>query len=312
MKNMTTTRARNKHNSLTGQTSRRAFLQRTALFVGGAALGTQYLGAPRLLAAASLKPLLRVAVIGVGGMGGYSFEQGMREQLVAVCDVDDNNIAKAMKQFGGAAEGQARAEGVLRLPQDVRRVPPGDRRGADRHARPPPRPGRHPGDPARQGRLLQKPLAHDIDECYALAKAAREKKVLTQMGNQGHCSETIRRVCEYIWAGAIGKVTETHSILGRNFGGSGGRPRRSQCPRACTGTSGSARRPIASITTASIPLAGGTGGVRHGHDRRHGLPQPGRAVLGAQDWRGQDVYGRVPAHEDGSDEMYPKKQHRPL
>ena len=41
-----------------------------------------------------------VAVIGGGGMGGYSFEQGMREQLVAICDVDDNTIAKAMKQFG--------------------------------------------------------------------------------------------------------------------------------------------------------------------------------------------------------------------
>ena len=30
--------------------------------------------------------------------------------------------------------------------------------------------------------------------------------------------------CEYIWAGAIGNVTETHSLLGRDFGGSGGRP----------------------------------------------------------------------------------------
>ena len=70
----------------------------------------------------------------------------------------------------------------------------------------------------------QKPLAHNIYECYALAKAAREKKVLTQMGNQGHCSDTIRQACEYIWAGAIGEVTETHSLLGRDFGGSGGRP----------------------------------------------------------------------------------------
>jgi predicted dehydrogenase len=44
------------------------------------------------------------------------------------------------------------------------------------------------------------------------------------MGNQGHCSDTIRKSCEYIWAGAIGNVTETHSLLGRDFGGSGGRP----------------------------------------------------------------------------------------
>ena len=98
MKNMTTASARNRKNALTSQTTRRAFLQRTALFTG-AALGTQYFGALNLLAADASKPLLRVAVIGVGGMGGYSFEQGMREQLVAICDVDDNTIAKAMKQF---------------------------------------------------------------------------------------------------------------------------------------------------------------------------------------------------------------------
>ena len=72
--------------------------------------------------------------------------------------------------------------------------------------------------------FCQKPLAHNIAECYALAKAAREKKVLTQMGNQGYCGEAIRRVAEYIAAGAIGTVTETHTILDRNFGGTGGRP----------------------------------------------------------------------------------------
>ncbi len=72
--------------------------------------------------------------------------------------------------------------------------------------------------------FAQKPLAHDINECYVLAKAAKEKKVCTQMGNQGYCDDGIRRVAEYIAAGAIGTVLETHTILGRNFGGSGGRP----------------------------------------------------------------------------------------
>ncbi|UCF33944.1 MAG: Gfo/Idh/MocA family oxidoreductase, partial [Phycisphaerales bacterium] len=79
--------------------------------------------------------------------------------------------------------------------------------------------------------FVQKPLAHNIYECYALAKAAKKHKVLTQMGNQGHCSGRIRRVCEYIWAGAIGKVTEAHAILGRNFGGTGGRPPAKPVPK---------------------------------------------------------------------------------
>jgi predicted dehydrogenase len=223
MKNMTTASARNRKNALTSQTTRRAFLQRTALFTG-AALGTQYFGALNLLAADASKPLLRVAVIGVGGMGGYSFEQGMREQLVAICDVDDNTIAKAMKQFQDKQkdkpapkvfndyrkmfdECQSEIDVVLIATPDHHHAPAAIR-------------AIHLG----KATFSQKPLAHDIHECYALAKAAREKKVLTQMGNQGHCSDTIRKTCEYIWDGAIGNVTETHSLLGRDFGGQGGRP----------------------------------------------------------------------------------------
>jgi len=53
---------------------------------------------------------------------------------------------------------------------------------------------------------------------------ASQHKVATQMGNQGHCEEGYRRLCEYIWAGAIGKVTETHSWTNRANGGVGPRP----------------------------------------------------------------------------------------
>ena len=53
---------------------------------------------------------------------------------------------------------------------------------------------------------------------------AATSKVATQMGNQGHCEEGYRRLCEYIWAGAIGKITETHSWTNRANGGEGPRP----------------------------------------------------------------------------------------
>jgi len=105
MKNMTTASARNRKNALTSQTTRRAFLQRTALFTG-AALGTQYFGALNLLAADASKPLLRVAVIGVGGMGGYSFDCAMRERFVAVSDVDDNKLAGKLKLFSDKIKDQ--------------------------------------------------------------------------------------------------------------------------------------------------------------------------------------------------------------
>ena len=56
----------------------------------------------------------------------------------------------------------------------------------------------------------EKPLAHSVAEVRTLTKAAKEKGVITQVGNQGHSSEHIRLFCEMIWAGAIGNVSEVH------------------------------------------------------------------------------------------------------
>jgi predicted dehydrogenase len=57
----------------------------------------------------------------------------------------------------------------------------------------------------------EKPLTHDIWEARQVAKVARETGVATQMGNQGHSSDGIREICEWIWAGAIGPVREVHA-----------------------------------------------------------------------------------------------------
>ena len=54
----------------------------------------------------------------------------------------------------------------------------------------------------------QKPLTHDVYEARMLAKAAKECKVATQMGIQGHSMEGLRLMCEWIAAGAIGEVRE--------------------------------------------------------------------------------------------------------
>ena len=53
---------------------------------------------------------------------------------------------------------------------------------------------------------------------------AARYKVPTQMGNQGHCEEGYRRLCEFVWAGVIGNITETHSWTDRSNGGRGPRP----------------------------------------------------------------------------------------
>jgi hypothetical protein len=72
--------------------------------------------------------------------------------------------------------------------------------------------------------FCEKPLTHDISEARTLRKMAAASKVAAQMGNQGHCEEGYRRLCEFIWAGVIGNVKETHSWTDRANGGQGPRP----------------------------------------------------------------------------------------
>ncbi len=66
---------------------------------------------------------------------------------------------------------------------------------------------------------LQKPLAHSIYEVRKLTEAAREAKVQTQMGNQGHSSDEIRMLWEWIADGAIGPVHEVYAWSDRPVGG---------------------------------------------------------------------------------------------
>jgi predicted dehydrogenase len=62
---------------------------------------------------------------------------------------------------------------------------------------------------------VQKPLTHSVYEARVLTEAARKYGVVTQMGNQGHSSNDIRRICEWIWDGAIGDVQEVHAWTDR-------------------------------------------------------------------------------------------------
>jgi len=198
--------------------SRRSFLKRTA---AGAAALASLSRAPLLLAEGAPAEKLRVAVIGAAGMGGYSTGCALDEKLVALADVDEKKIAEVMS---GSVKDRAKPQ----IFYDYRKML--DDCGKDLDVVLIATPDHNHAPAAIRAINLgkhvfcQKPLAHNIAECYALGKAAKEKKVLTQMGNQGYCGEAIRRVAEYVAAGAIGTVTETHTLLDRNFGGTGGRP----------------------------------------------------------------------------------------
>jgi predicted dehydrogenase len=65
---------------------------------------------------------------------------------------------------------------------------------------------------------VQKPLTWSVVEARHLARRAKETKVATQMGNQGHSLDDARLTVEYIQAGAIGEVREVHIWTNRPLG----------------------------------------------------------------------------------------------
>jgi len=211
--------------------TRRRFLK-TSAALAGASAATAFLRGPYILAEGAPQAKLGVAVVGGGGMGGYSVDCALNERLVALVDVDDGKVAEAMKKFternkDGAPEPKIYCDYRKMLDECAKDLDVVLTATPDHNHAPAAIRAIHLGKAA----FCQKPLAHNIRECYVLAQAAKDKKVATQMGNQGHCGEGIRRVCEYIWAGAVGNVLEAHAILGRNFGGSGGRPETKPVPQ---------------------------------------------------------------------------------
>ena len=81
-----------------------------------------------------------------------------------------------------------------------------------------------------KGVYVQKPLAHTIAELQLLRKTARETKVATQMGNQGHCGDGVREMCEIIWSGAIGDIKEAHVWTNRPIWPQGSKAREIMVP----------------------------------------------------------------------------------
>ena len=126
-------------------------------------------------------------------------------------------------------------------------------------------------------------MAHSIDEVRRLTAAAEKYKVVTQLGNQGHSKEDIRRLCEYIWAGAIGNVTETYSWAPTSRGGVGGRLPTKPVPKGLHWEQwiGPAHYPRLPRSPASRRLAKLVG-VRQRLRRRLGLPQSRWSVHGLE------------------------------
>ena len=147
---------------------------------------------------------LNVACIGVGGRGRASVNACENENVIALCDVDDQRGSESFKKFPKAQRFRDFREMLETLDSKIDAVTVGTPDHTHAVA---------VTDALRRGKHVycEKPLAHSIHEIRAMARLAAEKDVVTQLGNQGHSSDSIRSFCERIWAGAIGKVHEIHA-----------------------------------------------------------------------------------------------------
>lgn len=190
------------HSSL--RIDRRHFLRRTA---AGAAL-FPLLPSLGLRAGESGSPnsKVNVAGIGVGSQGGADIAAVAAEghNIVALCDVDNDYAAKTFAQHPKARQfkdyrvmldtmGKDIDAVVIGTPDHTHAVIAMEAMKRKKHV------------------YCEKPLAHTVHEVRSLMSAAKEHQVVTQLGNQGHSSGSIRQLCEWVWAGAVGRVHTVHA-----------------------------------------------------------------------------------------------------
>jgi predicted dehydrogenase len=143
---------------------------------------------------------LNIAGIGVGGRGRADLQGCSSQNIVALCDVDPGFAART---FGEYPKAQVYADYrqmldrerdidavIIATPDHTHAVIALEAMRLDKHV------------------YCEKPLTRTVAEARALATAARDHNVVTQMGNQGHAGEGTRQIREWIEAGVIGPVRE--------------------------------------------------------------------------------------------------------
>lgn len=202
---------------MTQRSSRRDFLRQSA--AAGATLWTvgNYSWAQR--PDDSPNDRIRFACVGVGGKGSSDTDNaGRLGDIVALCDVDGNTL-----------NGKAQKYSKAKLYNDYRRMFDEMADGIDAVTVSTPD-HTHAVVTAMAMRLgkhcyTQKPLTWSIEEARYLRELAAEKKLATQMGNQGTVADGLRAGAEILKSGALGKVNEIHCWTNRPIWPQGiGRP----------------------------------------------------------------------------------------
>lgn len=195
-------------------------LTRRGFFHQAACASTAFLlAAPRVLGReknSSPSDKLDLAIVGAGGRGGDTIGEFAKENIVALCDVDDKRAEKSYNRFDKVPHYRdfrvlldkhpAIDAVVVSTPDHTHAVIALAAIQRNKHV------------------YVEKPLAHNIHDVRRLMQAANEQGVQTQLGNQGHSYDDIRLVREWIQDGALGTVREVHCWYTQPYGDGTSRP----------------------------------------------------------------------------------------
>lgn len=150
---------------------------------------------------------LHIAGIGVGGQGSVVLHDLRNEHIVALCDVDWAKAAEVFAAFP-KAERFRDYRVMLHRRRDIDAVVIAT---PDHMHAPIALAALHAGKHV----YVEKPMAHSVEEVRRMCRVAAQKRLVTQMGNQGHAGEGLRQTREWIQAGAIGTVRQVHAWTDR-------------------------------------------------------------------------------------------------
>src|SRR5437667_1932809 len=178
--------------------SRRQFVKRSV--IATAALAMPFVARRKVLGA---NGRLNIAGIGVGGKGDSDVANVDNENIYALCDVDEARAAGSFQRYEKAKRYK---DFRVMLEKEGKHIDAVTVSTPD-----------HMHAPAalmamKLGKHVycQKPLTHTVYEARLMAETARQHRVATQMGNQGHCNPDTGRLVELIQSGVLGNVSAIH------------------------------------------------------------------------------------------------------
>ncbi len=181
---------------MTLRTNRRNFLKTTAVAGAGVMI------AQDMLADESPNERIAFASVGIGGKGGSdSGDAANSGDMIAICDTNRNQLKGGERRFKDAKAFEDYREMFDALGDkiDAFTVSTADHMHGIIAAH-----GMNLGKHC----FCQKPLTRTIYEARRLGEIAREKKLVTQMGNQGSAENGLRESAAMLRQGLLGEVKE--------------------------------------------------------------------------------------------------------